>query len=101
MSEEELKIKTKNGEVKKAEVPEKPSIADFQNNSPEEKASYEFSQYLVFLDAMKTVKKVVSVAPTSPPRNFFDQIQFYENAGTYRIYIYVSAAAGWRYVALT
>lgn len=101
MTEKEYNAKNEKKEIKEVKVPEKPAISDFQNDSPEQKADYNFAQYLNFLDAMKTIKKVVSVAPTAVPRNFFNQIQFYENAGTYRIYIYVSATAGWRYVALT
>lgn len=101
MTEEEFKTKQKKGEVTTAKVEAKPPISDFQNDSPEAQARYNLAQYFVFLDAMKFTKKAVSTAPTFVPKNYFDQFQIYENAGTYRLYIYVSAAAGWRYVALT
>lgn len=55
--------------------------------------------YLAFLEGMRVVKKSIDTAPTFTPKNFFEQIQFYDNAGTYRVYLYVNG--DWRYVALT
>lgn len=101
MADQEIKPTKKSEEIKQAQVSEKPPVSDFQNNSPEAQARYNLAQYLVFLDAMKFTKKAISTAPTFIPKNYFDQFQLYENAGTYRLYIYVSEAAGWRYVALT
>lgn len=57
------------------------------------------SPYIAFLNAMKTVKRAVATAPTLTPKNFYEQIQFYESGGTRRIYIWVEGT--WRYVALT
>lgn len=55
--------------------------------------------YLSFLEGMRVVKKSIDTAPTFTPKNFFEQIQFYDNAGVYRLYLYVNG--DWRYVALT
>lgn len=55
--------------------------------------------YLAFLEAMRVTKKSVDTAPTLTPKNFYEQIQFYENGATHRIYIHINGS--WYYVALT
>lgn len=47
---------------------------------------------------------VVSAVPTEAPRTLFEQIVIYSNAGTRRLYVYVTDSAGtgaWRYTVLT
>lgn len=55
--------------------------------------------YLSFLEAMRVTKKSIDTAPTFTPKNFYEQIQFYENGATHRIYIHINGS--WYYVALT
>lgn len=57
------------------------------------------TDYPTLLHALRTVRQPISTAPTFTPRSFAEQIQFYENGATYRLYVYVNAT--WRYVALT
>lgn len=57
------------------------------------------SPYISFLEAMRTTKAHIDVAPTFTPKNFYEQIQFYDDGATRRIYIYING--DWRYVALT
>lgn len=45
--------------------------------------------------------QTVSVAPTKEPINWFNQIQYYKNGATLRIYIYDSVAHVWSYATLT
>lgn len=42
-----------------------------------------------------------STAPTGSPKNFLDQIVFYSNSTTYRIYIFDTTNNVWRYSTLT
>lgn len=56
------------------------------------------SDYLIFLQAMRTKKRHVTSAPTFTPKNFYDQIQFYDTGGVRRLYVYINSA--WRYVVL-
>lgn len=55
--------------------------------------------YLSFLEGMRVLKKHIDTAPTFTPKNFFEQIQFYDDGATRRIYLYING--DWRYVALT
>lgn len=57
------------------------------------------SPYVAFLEGMRTIKPHIDTAPTFTPKNFFEQIQFYDDGANYRIYIYING--DWRYVALT
>lgn len=69
--------------------------------APLESVTFEqgIAPYLAFLEGMRVTKKTIDTAPTLTPKNFFEQIQFYENGATYRIYIHMNGT--WRYVALT
>jgi len=57
------------------------------------------SQFIAVLHLLKVTKKQTDAAPTLIPKNLIEQIQFYENGTTRRLYIYVNKT--WRYVALT
>lgn len=74
-----------------------------ESTSPAPLSDIPFSEgiapYLAFLEAMRVTKKTLDTAPTFTPKNFYEQIQFYENGATYRIYIHMNGT--WRYVALT
>lgn len=98
MEKDQIQKLYEEGKIAPAILPALPG-----NPKPTEKedAEYGLSQYLIFLNAMKFKKTSLSTAPTFIPKNFYDQIQFYDSGGTRRIYIYVNDSAGWRYVALT
>jgi hypothetical protein len=45
--------------------------------------------------------QTVSVAPTSTPINWFNQVQIYINGATHRLYVYDTSTNAWIYVALS
>jgi len=45
--------------------------------------------------------RTIDIVPTYTPRNYLDQIIYYSNAGTKRIYIYDTINHVWSYAALT
>lgn len=45
--------------------------------------------------------QTVSAVPTGVPNRLINQIQFYSNGSTYRLYIYDTINNVWRYTALT
>lgn len=58
----------------------------------------------VSLEDLAGLFQVVSSVPTIVPRNVWESVKIYSNAGTRRLYIYVtdsSGAGAWRYTALT
>jgi hypothetical protein len=55
--------------------------------------------YLGLLETMIRPKRHLTAAPTFKPKNFAEQIQFYDDATNRRIYLYINGS--WRYVALT
>lgn len=59
----------------------------------------DISQYTTFLEAMKVTKRHITVAPTNTPKNFFDQIEFFDDGADVNLYIWINGT--WRYVALT
>ena len=50
---------------------------------------------------IKNFYKTVSVAPSSAPHNFLDQIQIYRNASVAALYVYDTTNAAWYNVGLT
>ncbi len=55
----------------------------------------------VYLRNLWGLFETVSVAPTTIPKTTYDQIKFYSNAGTFRLYMYDSVGNAWHYTALT
>lgn len=45
--------------------------------------------------------KTVTVIPTLTPKNWFDQIVYYNNSGTKRLYFYDVSNHTWSYTNLT
>ncbi len=45
--------------------------------------------------------ETVTAVPTAIPKNIYNQIKFYSNGTTYRIYIYDQKNGVWRYASLT
>ena len=58
------------------------------------------SQRINLFDVFGTLQ-TTSVIPTGIPQAFFDQFKIYSNSTTYRIYIYDTVNAVWRYGTLT
>ena len=59
----------------------------------------DFEMYLAVLEALQRPRRHLTTAPTFRPRNFAQQIQFYDDGTARRIYFYVNGT--WRYNALT
>jgi hypothetical protein len=51
------------------------------------------------LNGLASVKKHLATAPTFTPRNFLEQIQFYDDGTDRRLYVFINGT--WRYVTLT
>lgn len=68
----------------------------------EEKTVSNFSNDLyVSIKNLQDFIEVVSAVPVQSPKNFFDQIKLYANAGTYRLYVYNYKNNVWNYVIMT
>lgn len=90
---EEIKKAQKEGKIEDVTPQETPSIPLPQTS---ENPQGDLSR---FISLIQTLRKPVSSAPTFIPKNFLEQIQFYENGGTYRVYFYVNKA--WKYTTLS
>lgn len=55
--------------------------------------------YIPLFKQMRSVKRPLSAAPTFTPQNFLEQIQFYKNGSTYRVYFYIEGS--WKYSTLS
>lgn len=86
-------------EENKIELIDNSTDTNFQNENPPNTPPNDLAPYLRFLKAVRTTKPYLTVAPTETPKNFFEQIQFYENGATIRLYVWINGT--WRYVALT
>lgn len=53
----------------------------------------------VFLQMLRTIKQPLATAPANSPKNFLQQIEFYDDGVNFRLYLYVNNT--WRYCALT
>lgn len=68
----------------------------------EERTVSNFSNDLyVSIKNLQDFIEVVSAVPVQSPKNFFDQIKLYANAGTYRLYVYNYKNNVWNYVIMT
>lgn len=65
----------------------------------EEEIAKAFAPFIGFLNAMKTTKGYIEVAPTDTPKNFYESIRFYDTGGVRRLYLFING--DWRYVVLT
>jgi hypothetical protein len=66
--------------------------------TPVDPTKIDISQYVQFLEAMKVTKRHLTVAPTNTPKNFYDQIQFFDDGITPTLYIWINGT--WRSVVL-
>jgi len=53
-----------------------------------------------FIEELVGQFQTVSAVPTAAPKNLLNQIQFYSNGSTYRLYIYDKTNNVWRFVVL-
>lgn len=70
-----------------------------QQNTPAVENPANFDTYIVFLENLRRMKQHQTTAPTFTPKNFLEQIQFYDNGTNRRLYLYINKV--WRYIALT
>ena len=105
MKQEEYELKNKEGKVEEVKsevtIEPKPLSSSPQQGSPISH-SVDVSvgdEYVAVLENIKAPRRHLSVAPTFIPRNFADQIQFFDDGVNRRLYIYVNNT--WRYVTLT
>jgi hypothetical protein len=89
-------------EKKDPNIPElvEPSEDPTPSSTPK-KDLFEFKpeDYISILNALRNVKKHITVAPTATPKTFFDQIQFLDDGVDLQVWIWVNGT--WRYVDLT
>jgi len=90
MTQEELNKLTKDKKVKVLE-PE-----TTQQNEP---VALPDDDFVIILEALRRTKPTISSVPTITPRNFYDQIQFYNSSSVYRVYFFVGNS--WHYITLT
>ena len=91
MTEKEFEQLNKEGKIKEEKTfkePDlsketKPTIEDFEN----------------ILELLRQIKRHRTTAPTNIPRNFLEQIEFYDDGTNIRLYLYVNK--GWHYASLT
>jgi hypothetical protein len=51
------------------------------------------------LNAIRRIRAPLTAAPTFTPKNFLEQIQFYDYGGVQKLYLYINKV--WRSVTLT
>ena len=90
-----LEQKTKSGKVEV--IQPEPFEADMPQ--PKKETSPTEQDFASIIVALRTIRQPLATVPTFIPKNFIEQIQFYESGATYRLYIYQNGA--WRYTTLT
>jgi hypothetical protein len=79
-----------------------PQPENIPQESGKQPLAIDFEMYLALLEAMQRPRQHLTTAPDFVPRNFAEQIQFYDDeAGTpvRRVYFYFNQA--WSYITLT
>ena len=84
-----------------------PEIQELQEQIDEIKGTLDSHEHkgfdtgrINFLDIIGKVQTVDAV-PSATPRDLQEQIKFYQNGGTKRLYIFDSVANTWHYATLT
>lgn len=112
MKKSDFEKADKAGQVQRIDAPE-PAISSVKNNAaiPDNNSSlgapaeepqnlvFKLEDFIIVLRKLQQIKRHVTTAPTLKPKNLLDQIQFYDDGATRRVYLYVNNT--WRYVALT
>lgn len=89
MTEQELQQKIQSGKAK---------VTDNVETPPTDKP-IKFSEFDFITEMLRKPKVHLTAAPTFIPKNFLEQIQFYDDTTDQRIYFFVNGS--WYYVALT
>jgi hypothetical protein len=55
--------------------------------------------FIIVLTALRAMKRHITTAPDFTPKNFLEQIQFYDDGAARRVYFYINNT--WRYSSLT
>lgn len=78
------------------EVKDEPLFGQKKETPP----MFEFrpEDYIQILNQLRVIKRHVTVAPTATPRNFMDQIQFFDDGVDFKLYLWINGT--WRSVAL-
>lgn len=56
-------------------------------------------EYLPLIQALRSVKRPLTSAPTNTPKTLLDMFEVYDSGGVQRFYVYVGTT--WHYVVLT
>jgi hypothetical protein len=59
----------------------------------------DYTKFIALLNVLRRQKYHLTAAPTFTPKNFLEQIQFYDTGGVRRLYLYING--NWRYITLT
>jgi hypothetical protein len=96
MTEQELSQALQRGEAKQVKLDVQP-----QQQVPfaQPSTTPSIDEFIIVLSALRLTKKHLAAAPTSTPKNFLDQIQFYDDGTNRRVYFYVNKT--WRFATLT
>ena len=62
------------------------------NNKIDFEAKTSNSLYPNEVDCIRNIKQAVATAPDYTPKNFFEQIVFYESGGVKKLYLYINNA---------
>lgn len=95
MDIEKLEKETKSGKVEIV----KPQLFEGDQPQPKKELSATERDFASIIVALRTIRQPLATVPTFIPKNFIEQIQFYESGATYRLYIYQNGV--WRYTTLT
>lgn len=95
MDIEKFDKETKSGKVEVL----KPQLFPDDEPQPKPEVSTTERDFAGIIVALRTIRQPLATVPTFIPKNFIEQIQFYESGATYRLYIYQNGA--WRYTTLT
>ncbi|HKQ06118.1 MAG TPA: hypothetical protein VJ464_13365 [Blastocatellia bacterium] len=68
-------------------------------DQPQDIGQPELNDFLPILYLLRAPRKHLTAAPTFIPKNFLEQIQFFDDGTNRRLYLYINKT--WRYVALT
>jgi hypothetical protein len=95
MDIEKFDKETKSGKVEVL----KPQVFEADLPQPKKEMSATELDFAGIIVALRTIRQPLATVPTFVPKNFIEQIQFYESGATYRLYIYQNGV--WRYTTLT
>jgi hypothetical protein len=93
MTLEEVQKAIKEGRVNIVEKPDQPDALE-----PKQTFN-DMAKFIAVFNALRKPKLHLTAAPTFTPKNFMEQIQFYDDGTNRRIYLFINNT--WRYATLT